>query len=149
MNQGPGNDPGAVPRRRFVGICAGLMGAALLRGTAPLHATTHPRQGGPHPAPRPGITAANVLTHEQLTGAPHAIEVFDQVREIPGIVDGIRCQCGCADTEGFYSLLSCFESEGMARFCDICQGEARMVYRLHKAGQALDEIRAAIDARFG
>ena len=86
-----------------------------------------------------------------LTGkrAPHAIDVFDQVREIPEIVDGIRCQCGCADQPGFYSLLSCYESDGMARFCEICQGEGRMVYRLHKSGQSLDEIRAAIDARYG
>jgi len=95
------------------------------------------------------ITAANVLTHEQLANAPHAIDVFDLVREIPQIVDGIRCQCGCADLPGFYSLLSCYESEGMARWCEICQGEGRLVSRLHKAGKTLDEIRAAIDARFG
>lgn len=77
------------------------------------------------------------------------MEVFDLVREIPQIVDGIRCQCGCANLPGFYSLLSCYESEGMARWCDICQGEGRLASRLHKAGKTLDEIRAAIDARFG
>lgn len=107
------------------------------------------KRPGPHPTPRPGITAANVLTAEQLSSAPHAIPVFDLVREIPDIVDGIRCQCGCADTPGFYSLLSCYESDGMARFCDICQGEARLAHRLHRAGQSLDDIRSAIDARFG
>jgi hypothetical protein len=103
----------------------------------------------PHPTPRPGITAANVLTVEQLASAPHAIAVFDLVREIPEIVDGIRCQCGCADSPGFYSLLSCYESDGMARFCDICQGEDHLVHRLHHARQTLDQIRSAIDARFG
>ena len=107
------------------------------------------KRPGPHPVPRPGITAANVLTAEQLASAPHAIPAFDLVREIPEIMDGIRCQCGCADTPGFYSLLSCYESEGMARFCDICQGEAHLVHRLHRAGQSLDDIRGAIDARFG
>jgi hypothetical protein len=107
------------------------------------------RDRGLHPDPRPGITAANVLTHEQLASAPHAIDVFDLVREIPQIVDGIRCQCGCADLPGFYSLLSCYESEGMARWCDICQGEGRLASRLHSSGKTLDEIRAAIDARFG
>ena len=71
------------------------------------------------------------------------------MREIPQIVDGIRCQCGCADLPGFYSLLSCYESEGMARWCEICQGEGRLAARLYKTGKTLDEIRAAIDARFG
>ena len=134
-----------VTRRGFVAWCAGialaLPGRRLWAGTG--------RRGGPHPTPRPGITAANVLSHDQLATAPHAIDVFDQVREIPEIVDGIRCQCGCADKEGFYSLLSCYESEGMARYCEICQGEGRLAYRLHKAGESLDDIRAAIDARFG
>jgi hypothetical protein len=134
-------------RRRFIGLSLGVA-AGFFAGARRAWAVV-PHQGGPHPTPRPGITAANVLSHDQLTSAPHAIEVFDQVREIPEIVDGIRCQCGCADNEGFYSLLSCYESEGMARFCDICQGEGRLVYRLHQAGQSLDEIRAAIDARFG
>lgn len=134
-----------VSRRGFVAWCAGV--AVLLPGRR-LWAGVRPR-GGPHPSPRPGITAANVLTHEQLADAPHVIDIFDHVREIPEIVDGIRCQCGCADTEGFYSLLSCYESEGMARFCEICQGEGRLAYRLHKAGESLDDIRAAIDARFG
>ena len=138
-----------VPRRGFLRLCAGLLAAALYPCASELRAAVRPKRGGPHPTPRPGITAANVLNHEQLASAPHAIDVFDQIREIPEIADGIRCQCGCADTPGFYSLLSCYESEGMARFCEICQGEGRMVYRLHNAGQTLDEIRAAIDARFG
>ena len=138
-----------VPRRGFLRLSAGLLAAAVWPGARDLRAAVRPYRGGPHPTPRPGITAANVLSHEQLASAPHAIDAFDQIREIPEIADGIRCQCGCADTPGFYSLLSCYESDGMARFCEICQGEGRMVYRLHQAGQTLDEIRAAIDARFG
>lgn len=136
---------GVVSRRGFVGIAAGL----LVIRTNPLWAATGRSGPHPHPTPRDGITSAKVLSHDQLASAPHAIDVFDQVREIPEVVDGIRCQCGCADQPGFYSLLSCYESDGMARFCEICQGEGRMVYRLHKSGQSLDEIRAAIDARFG
>ncbi len=140
---------GIRPRRRFLITAAGLL-AGLLPGPRPAWARTarQPRRG-PHPAPRPGITSARVLTTEQLAEWSHAGPVFDQVREIPEIVDGIRCQCGCADSPGFYSLLSCFESEGMARYCDICQGEARLAHRLHGAGESLDQIRAAIDARFG
>lgn len=103
-----------------------------------------------HPAPRPGITAAKVLTRKQL-GDEHAeaAPVFDMVRQIPHIVDGIRCRCGCAELEGNYSLLSCYEGQGMAGHCEVCQGEARLAYRLHKQGKSLNDIRAAIDAKFG
>lgn len=137
-----------VSRRGFVGGVAGM--ALLLLPSGRLWAGVRHRGGPhPHPTPREGITAANVLSHDELASAPHAIDVFDQIREIPQIADGIRCQCGCADQPGFYSLLSCYEKEGMARFCEICQGEGRLAYRLFKAGSTLDDIRAAIDARFG
>lgn len=138
----------AVSRRAIV-RAAGAACLALLGRAVPVAAADRRRSRATHPEPRPGITAANVLTHEQLANAPHAIDVFDLVREIPQIVDGIRCQCGCADLPGFYSLLSCYESEGMARWCEICQGEGRLAARLYKTGKTLDEIRAAIDARFG
>jgi hypothetical protein len=130
---------------RLSGVVAGIVpGARLLPSAARPGPTS-----GPHPTPRPGITAANVLTHEQLAESPELIPVFDQVREIPGVVDGIRCQCGCADLEGYYSLLSCYEGTAMARHCAVCQGQARLAHRLHKAGKPLDEIRSAIDARYG
>ena len=74
---------------------------------------------------------------------------FDEARTIPQILDGIRCHCGCADLPGKRSLLSCYEEDGMALDCDICQGEARLAYRLHARGRTLAEIRAAIDARYG
>ncbi|MEO8636919.1 MAG: hypothetical protein ABI587_16710 [Gemmatimonadales bacterium] len=106
-------------------------------------------RGGPHPDPRPGITGEKVLTADKLAGDTEMIDLFDKVREIPQIADGIRCQCGCSDPPTFYSLLSCYEGEGMARFCEICQGQARLTYRMHSAGKSLDEIRAGIDARFG
>ncbi len=129
-------------RRRFLGICSAVA-AALLSRVRPAWAQ------GPHPTPRPGITAAKVLTSDQLADTPKVIPVFDGVREIPEIVDGIRCQCGCADAPGYYSLLSCFEGDAMARSCPICQGQGRLVVRLQKAGKTLDEIRSAIDVRYG
>jgi hypothetical protein len=103
----------------------------------------------PHPTPRPGIDASHVLGPKDLGAYPRARVAFDEVRQIPEIVDGIRCQCGCAEIEGNYSLLSCYEKDGMARACDICQGQGRLAFRLHKAGKSLDEIRAAIDERYG
>ena len=105
---------------------------------------------GPHPTPRRGITASKVATTEQLAGKPEAIQIFELVREIPAVVDGIRCQCGCMDGKDYYSLLSCFETpDMMASQCLICQAQARLVHRLHKAGKTLDEIRRGVDARFG
>lgn len=135
-------------RRRFIALVLGAIGS-MVPGSGPLLAMGRRLSRSSHPTPRPGITAAKVLTAEQLADSPQVIPVFDAVRAIPEVVDGIRCKCGCADLEGFYSLLSCYEEAGMARHCPICQGEGRMVARLHKEGKTLDEIRQAVDARWG
>jgi hypothetical protein len=138
-------------RRQFVGACTAAIGAAMLphraRALAPRSTTAHSTTA--HPTPRPGVTGAKVLTAAQLEKSPYLVPLFDAVREIPEIVDGIRCQCGCASMPGYYSLLSCFEGDAMARSCPICQGEGRLVARLHKEGKTLDEIRAAVDAKYG
>lgn len=140
---------GRGSRREFVAASVGTVLAWLL-GARTVRAQERPRvRRGPHPTPRPGITAAKVLTATQLAATPDLVPLFDMVREIPEVVDGIRCQCGCSDPPDFYSLLSCYEGEAMARHCDICQGQARLAHRLHRAGNTLDEIREAIDARFG
>lgn len=101
-----------------------------------------------HPEPRPGIDGSRVLTAADLANAPHVVSLFDGVREIPHIVDGIRCHCGCGDMEGYRSLLSCYEGAGMAQWCEICQGEGRLAVARTAEGQTLDQIRRAIDARY-
>ena len=101
-----------------------------------------------HPTPRPGITAARVLPDAKLV-EKSAAPVFALVRRIPQIADGIRCNCGCADLEGFYSLLSCYEQGGMAQHCVICQGQAKLAHKMHTGGFSLNAIRRAIDAEFG
>ena len=118
--------------RRLVAACSG-----------------HRAPAGPHPTPRKGIDASRVLAGERLKHFPQARSAFNEVRQIPAIIDGIRCHCGCANLGGFYSLLSCFEGEGMAMHCDICRGQGRLAFRLHRAGKSLTEIRAAIDDRYG
>ena len=100
-----------------------------------------------HPTPRPGITAARVLTTKRLANRK-AASVYAMVREIPRVIDGVHCYCGCAGQKGFHSLLSCFERDGMAQHCEICQGEARLVYRLHADGWSLAGIRTSVDAAF-
>ncbi|HEX7979620.1 MAG TPA: PCYCGC motif-containing (lipo)protein, partial [Gemmatimonadaceae bacterium] len=131
-----------LPRRQFLASAIALL--LLPRRARAM------RLAGPHPTPRPGITAAKVLTSDKLGGKQDLIALFDGVRAIPEVVDGIRCQCGCANSEGFYSLLSCYEGDdAMAKICHICQGEGRLAVRLHKEGKSLDAIRTAIDAKFG
>jgi len=106
------------------------------------------RRHGDHPTPRPGIDASKVLPNSRLTHADAARE-FGLAREIPQILDGIRCQCGCSDLPDKYSLLSCFEGDGMAQSCEMCQGQTRLAHRLHRLGKTLDEIRTAIEEKYG
>ena len=145
----------AESRRGFLGRAAGalvaLAGVWLARPVI-ASAAIYPRVLGPtsgaHPTPRAGIDASKVLTREKLTEHPAAEPVFDMVRKIPQVVDGIRCHCGCSELPESYSLLSCYEADGMAQHCVICQGEARLAFQMHEQGKSLDQIRAAIDTRF-
>jgi hypothetical protein len=141
-----------ISRRTF--LASGIGAVVALAASMPLAHVAHARarrthDPKPHPDPRPGITGAKVATKEQLKDTPALIPLFDSVREMPEIADGIRCHCGCADTPGFRSLLSCYEGDAMAKECRTCQGQARIAARLKKSGKSLDEIRAAIDAKFG
>ena len=136
-----------ISRRRLLALVpAALLGAALR--TRPAYARPTGRAGGKHPDPRPGIDASKVLPADRV-GDPAVAAIFDMVREIPHVADGIHCYCGCAGIPEQYSLLSCYEADGMAQVCRICQAQGRLVHRLHKAGRSLAEIRDAIDAEFG
>lgn len=136
-----------ISRRRFLASISLVTAGVSLGGVPRLaRATARPAK---HPTPRPGIDASRVAAAAALAGHPKAIPVFDMVREIPHVIDGIHCYCGCAELPESYSLLSCYEGDAMAQACHICQGEARLAYRMHTNGSTLDEIRDAIDARFG
>ena len=131
-----------MTRRAMLGALARACAGLLIAGRASARAT------GPHPDPRPGIDASHLPAPETVAERPDAVPAYDEARGIPEVLDGIRCQCGCADQPGHRSLLSCYE-DGMAMDCDICQGQARLAYRLHGKGQSLDQIRSAIDRRYG
>ena len=131
-------------RRHFLGACSAAF-AALLAPSS--RAWARPRLS--HPSPRPGITAAKVLTRAELEDRPKLVSLFDSIRRIPEVADGIRCNCDCTSPPELYSLLSCYEEQGMARDCIVCQGQGRLVVRLHAEGKTLDQIRAALDAKFG
>lgn len=129
-------------RRRFLGILV----AAVIPVLVPRSGKA--RTWKPHPTPRPGVTGAKVLSKAQLAQVPKVIPLFESIRRIPQVIDGIRCYCGCTHPPDFYSLLSCYEGEGMARDCVICQGQGRLAVRMHADGKTLEEIRAAIDAKY-
>ena len=131
-----------LTRRGFIAKMTAGGAAGLL--VSPRFANAAPR----HPKPRPGITGKYVLTATYLKKTPKLIPLFDSIRRIPQIVDGIHCNCGCTDGTEFYSLLSCYELRGMARDCVICQNHGRLVVKLYSEGKTLEEIRAAIDAKF-
>ena len=137
---------GASSRRTFLRQL--LASAGMLSAARSARAATRSDRSI-HPDPRPGVTGARVLTRLQLDATPALIPLFDAVRAAPRVVDGIGCHCGCAELDGNYSLLSCFEGDGMARHCVICQGQARLATRLHREGKTLDQIRDAVDAKFG
>ena len=141
---------GHPSRRRFIAMSTSaalaLITGLTSRGTQAAGVVLTPA----HPEPRPGIDGSRVLTPAQLEAFPELVELFDAIRAIPHIVDGIRCYCGCADLTGFYSLLSCYEApQGMARFCDICEGQGRLAVNRTNEGQSLEQIRRAVDARYG
>ena len=147
-------------RRSFLLLLAGafsLPGASTAgAGTERTHACGHHsvaaggRRAVPHPDPRPGIDGSLVLTREQLGAMPESVKaVYEMVREIPQIADGLGCNCGCSALPSYRSLLTCFYENRMAVGCNICQGEAKLAYRRHKEGQSLAQIRRAIDTRFG
>lgn len=136
---------------RSLGRAAGLL-VLVPEGLFALGSPTDPEPHGraaviraAHPDPRPDVDGSAVLAADRVM--PHLAELFDSIRRIPHIADGIACRCGCGAIEGMRSLLSCYEGVGMAQFCMICEGDGRLVVRLSDEGRTLDEIRAAIDGR--
>lgn len=141
--------PGTLTRRGALKLLAAALGSALPLRAGAAAALPGGASQPLHPDPRPGIDGGRVLTAPQLTDAPDLVELFDGIRRIPHIADGIRCYCGCAQVEGYRSLLSCYEGVGMAKWCEVCQGEGRLAVGRSREGQTLEQIRRAIDARYG
>ena len=134
---------GSITRRGFLAVLPGLL---LALGAGRALATGHRAHlQKKHPTPRPGIDASRVTAAKEVHGGAETREAFELARQIPQVLDGIRCHCGCAEMEGFYSLLSCFEKDGMAQHCEVCQGLARLAHRMHRAGKSLAQIRSAVD----
>jgi hypothetical protein len=111
------------------------------------HGTAHrPKVKNHHPAPRPGITAANVLRADSVPS--RAREAYTIAARIPQVLDGLFCHCDCHERDDRRSLLDCFEDD-MASTCGICSGQALLAGEMHANGKSLAEIRSAIDQRWG
>jgi Protein of unknown function with PCYCGC motif len=133
-----------VTRRQFVAAPLLLMLSASverLQRRVPLAHRTE------HPDPRPGITAEHVLPADHFKD-PEVRRNYDMAREIPEVLDGLYCHCDCTKSMHHRSLLSCFESEQPSG-CGTCQHEMRLAYKLHSEGKTLDDIRRAVDEKFG
>lgn len=122
------------------GIGLALVGGVFLAGRA--------AGGHHHPQPRPGITAASVLSESQLAGYPGEVASYAVARAQPALLDGLYCYCHCSKHGGHRSLLTCFESWHAAS-CEVCQREALLAARMHAEGKTVDEIRQAADVAFG
>jgi Protein of unknown function with PCYCGC motif len=125
-------------------IIAGLAGAAVVG----LLGTKRASGRVVHPEPRPGVTAERVLPPSTVPHTPGAADAYAAARGAPHVLDGVHCYCECAKHSGHRSLLTCFESEHGSH-CDICMGEATLSASLAAQGGSLDDIRRAIDQRYG
>ena len=132
-----------ISRRTALGRIAGVFAASF---AAPASYGSFVREGLTHPDPRPGITAEKVLAEDKLPDKKRVKEAFAGARQYPELFDGISCACGCEKEHR--SLLSCFESQ-QPTGCWGCQEEAMLVSKLAKEGKTLDEIRKAVDAKWG
>lgn len=139
-----------ISRRAALRLAAGLALLPALGGLAapaPLAAQgTRRRDPVKHPDPRPDVTAERVLPEEKVPKKHR--EAYQGARDYPETFDGVFCHCDCAERDGRRSLLSCFESE-MPFTCSVCTGEAKVVAKLRKEGKGLEEIRKAVDERYG
>jgi hypothetical protein len=135
----------AMSRRALLRTLAGMTATGVVASMArPLAASSG--LDAEHPTPREGITAEKVLPDEELPERAKA--AYAAAREIPQVLDGLYCHCDCGERDKLRSLLSCFETR-MPTGCGVCREEAVMALRLHREGRTLDEIRAAVDRRYG
>ena len=146
-----------LPRRQFLMIPV-LAGATRFGDALRV---AFPHTPPEHPDPRPGITAEKILSPDAYEKEVRKLEksekrrdevlkrvakAYEHAREIPEILDGLYCFCGC-DSYGHRSLLSCYEVV-QAVGCWSCKDEAELAWKLHKEGKTLDEIRDAVNKKF-
>lgn len=91
--------------------------------------------------------AGHVMPHSEFRGNTRVADVYAMAAAIPNVLDGIYCNCACAEHADHYSLLDCFVTEHAAR-CDVCLSEAAVAFRMTQEQSTLDEIRVTIDRMY-
>lgn len=124
-----------------------LAGSVLSVGLIMFGMSGWPRHSA-HPEPRADAGAAHVLHGAAVPHAAGAAESYAAARDIPAVLDGMRCFCSCGASLGHRSLLSCFEDEHGA-YCQVCQDEALIAREIIVRGGTLQKARQAVDRRFG
>ncbi len=119
-------------------------GAAVLLGLFILPTLSLGTRGRHHPDPRPMSQRARTAPAAEYAAYPRVAQIYGEVAQVAEVVDGVYCYCNCEEHAGHYSLLDCFHNDHASQ-CDICLSEGDMVYRMHRAGKSLDQIRSAID----
>ncbi len=106
-----------------------------------------PASGAEHPEPRPGLTS-HIVAPDRFAQAPRVARAYKMAAAVPDVLDGLYCYCQCSKHAGHRSLLTCFESDHGAS-CDVCMDEVMVAYTMSQNGASLQQIRDAIDARYG
>jgi Protein of unknown function with PCYCGC motif len=75
-------------------------------------------------------------------------EAYKVAAEIPEILAGVSCYCGCSKSQGHRHLLDCFASDHGAG-CAHCVDEALDAHALFMTGASLEEVQQFIDHKYG
>ena len=124
-----------------------ILGGVLLAAALSRTSGVWPAVDAEHPEPRADAKAVALLPAADFQAFRQIARAYREAAEIPDILDGLHCHCGCRPESAHRSLLSCFESEH-AFGCDVCLMEASLAYRMHTAGETLRAIRDAADDLF-
>jgi len=111
-------------------------------------ANTKPVAASPaQPAQTPATSALPTpLPSELFQG--RAREAYAAAAEIPDVLAGLSCYCGCKKSYGHRHLLDCFTDDHAAT-CGHCINEALDAHTLFMTGTPPDEIRKFIDEKYG
>ena len=99
-----------------------------------------------HPTPRADAAQVRLIAGSHYDNE-YVASTYRKAAKIKNIIDGLFCYCFCKGG-GHYSLLDCFRDDHGAG-CDTCLGEVNLAYDMAQQGATLDQIRDAIDQKFG
>lgn len=151
MTRGGRTGPQQRPHRKRSWKDSGLVwfgGAAVLLALLILPTLRPGGASGNHPDPRPASQRTRVEAAADYAGYPQVAQIYAEVAQVPEVVDGVYCYCNCELHAGHYSLLDCFQNEHASE-CDLCLAEGDLAFRMHQEGKSLDQIRGAVDRRYG